>query len=220
MPTNTLQAVTFDLDGLMFNTEELYQLVGCEILRRRGKEFGPDLLKQMMGRPQRIALQMMIDCHSLPDTIEDLAGETTEIFTGILDQKLALMPGLAELLDALERADIPKGIATSSGPKFTRDVLARFNLEPRFRFIITGEDVQHGKPHPDVYLLAASRFPVEPSQMMVLEDSENGCRSAVAAGAFAVAVPAGLSTQHNFTGASLVANSLADLHIYKALGLV
>ncbi len=214
-----LRAVVFDLDGLMFNTEELYQQVGGELLRRRGKLFEADLLDRMMGRPSRVALQMMIDHHGLSDTVQILASETEDIFAGILDQQLQCMPGLKNLLDALEAAKIPKAIGTSSGPRFVENVLGRFNFAPRFDFILTSADVVEGKPHPEIYLTAASRFGVRPAEMMVLEDSQNGCRAAVAAGAFAVAVPGGHSRRHDFAGAALVADTLADPRIYTALGL-
>lgn len=210
----------FDLDGLMFNTEELYQYVGGELLARRGKKFTPNLLDQMMGRPQRVALQLMIDHHGLRDTVATLAAETDEIFAEILDNRLQCMPGLIELLDVLERHGIPKAIATSSGRRFLKNVLARFDLEPRFQFSLTGEDVVEGKPHPEIYLKAAERFGIEPRQMLVLEDSQNGCRAAVAAGAFVVAVPGGHSCTHDFSGCSLRVESLADSRIYEALGIV
>ena len=67
-----LRAVVFDLDGLLFNTEELYQFVGGELLRRRGKVWNEELLNQIMGTPQRVALQRMIDYHSLDVTVEIL----------------------------------------------------------------------------------------------------------------------------------------------------
>jgi len=213
------KAVVFDLDGLMFNTEELYQDVGTELLRRRGKEFGPDLLHAIMGRPPRVSLQMMIDWHALDATVADLAAETETIFPAILDQRLEFMPGLAELLSALEAAAVPKAIATSSGPRFVRDVLSRFDLEPRFQFILTCDDIVEGKPHPEIYLKAAQRFGIAPAEMLVLEDSQTGCRAAVAAGAFAVAVPAGHSRQHDFSGASLEADTLADPRLYEILGI-
>src|SRR5262245_22289269 len=107
MPTP--RAVVFDLDGLMFNTEELYQEVGSELLRRRGYDFTQELLDQMMGRPSHIALQIMIDTHTLKATVEELLAETDEIFPDILRTRLAPMPGLLELLDALEQRKIPKG---------------------------------------------------------------------------------------------------------------
>ncbi len=213
------KAVVFDLDGLMFNTEELYQHVGGEILRRRGKTFAAELLDAMMGRPADVALQLMIDAHQLDATVEQLSAETDEIFGGLLDERLELMPGLIELLSALEEAGVPKAIATSSGPGFVADVLGRFDLAPRFRFILTCDDIRHGKPDPEIYLLAAQRFGLPAARVVVLEDSQNGCRAAVAAGAIAVAVPGGHSRRHDFAGATLVAESLADPRLWELLGL-
>ena len=218
-PANRPKAVVFDLDGLMFNTEELYQHVGGEVLRRRGKLFDAELLDAMMGRPGSVALQLMIDWHQLVDTVEQLATESDEVFAGILGERLETMPGLLQLLDALERAAVPKAIATSSRRAFVTDVLSRFDLEPRFSFILTAEDVVQGKPFPEIYQRAAARFGLEPRETLVLEDSENGCRAAAAAGAFTVAVPGGHSRRHNFEVASLVVDSLADQRIYETLGL-
>jgi HAD superfamily hydrolase (TIGR01509 family) len=213
------KAAVFDLDGLMFNTEELYQSVGTELLRRRGRDFPPELLNKMMGRPGRVSLKIMIDWHGLTDTVEQLAGETDEIFVEILNTRLALMPGLADLLASLEAAGIPKAVATSSGRRFTTNVLGRFNFEPRFEFLLTAEDVVEGKPHPEIYLTAAKRLGVEPAEMMVLEDSQNGCRAAVTSGAIAVAVPGGHSHTHDFSGAALIADTLGDPRIYDLLGI-
>jgi HAD superfamily hydrolase (TIGR01509 family) len=213
------KAVVFDLDGLMFNTEELYQEVGGEILRRRGKSFNGDLLDAMMGRPADVALKLMIDWHGLDSTVDELAAETDEIFATLLDARLAVMPGLLGLLAKLEESGLPKAIATSSGPDFVDTVLAKFDLEKRFKFILTCDDICHGKPHPEIYLLAARRFGCEPGELLVLEDSQNGCRSAIAAGTLAVAVPSGPSRRHDFHGAALVADSLDDLRLWALLGL-
>ncbi len=209
----------FDLDGLMFNTEELYQEVGTELLRRRGHIFTQDLLDRMMGRPSHVALQIMIDTHTLKATVEELLAETDEIFPGILRERLAPMPGLVELLAALERHSIPKGIATSSRRAFVEHVLGVFAFQPRFSPILTSEDITHGKPHPEIYLKAAQRLNIAPGEMVVLEDSENGCRAAVAAGTIAVAVPGAHSRRHDFSGAAFVADSLRDQRIYQLLQL-
>ena len=109
-----LQAVVFDLDGLMVNTEELYEEVGSELLRRRGCQFTGELLDAMMGRRTPVALQIMIDWHKLDATVPQLEAESDEIFPAILDRSLALMPGLADLLASLETAGIPKAVGTSS----------------------------------------------------------------------------------------------------------
>ncbi len=213
------RAVVFDLDGLMFNTEELYQEVGAELLRRRGYEFTQQLLDQMMGRPSHIALQIMIDTHTLRATVGELLAETDEIFPEILKARLAPMPGLVELLAALEKNQIPKGIATSSRRSFVDRVLGVFGFSPRFSPILTSEDITEGKPHPEIYLKAAAKLGLPAGEILVLEDSQNGCRAAVAAGAVAVAVPGDHSRRHDFSGAALIADTLADRRIYELLKL-
>lgn len=214
-----IEAATFDFDGLMFNTETLYEEIAIELLRRRGEKITQDLLQQMMGRPSHIALQIMIDWYRLDTSVEQLQHETDSIFDQLLADRLAPMPGLMELLAKLEVAKIPKAIATSSRRQFVDRVLALADMVGRFQFIVTPADVKNGKPHPDVYLTAARQFHMPPERMLVLEDSEVGCRAAVAAGTYTVAVPGNHSCTHDFTGAVFVAESLGDRRIYQALGL-
>jgi HAD superfamily hydrolase (TIGR01509 family) len=215
-----MRAVVFDMDGLMFNTEDVYTEVGTEMLRRRGHVFTQGLKDQMMGlRPQQ-SFEAMIRYCGLSDTWQQLADETTTLFVEYLPRSLMPMPGLLDLLDALEQANIPKAIGTSSNPKLVEPCLTPFDMQRRFDFILTSVDVVQGKPHPEIYLKAAERFGISPDQMMVLEDSENGCRAAAAAGAFAVAVPASHSKSQDFSMASLIADDLADPRIYQALGLL
>jgi len=213
------RAVVFDLDGLMFNTEELYAEVGGELLRRRGCRMTPELLDQMMGRPSGVALQIMIDTHQLKATVQELLAETDELFPEILRTRLEPMPGLLDLLATLEQRGLPKGIATSSRRSFVDRVLGQFGFAPRFDPILTSENITHGKPHPEIYLLAAQRLNIAPGEMLVLEDSANGCRAAVASGAITVAVPSGHSQRHDFSGAHLIAQTLADPRIYELLSL-
>jgi HAD superfamily hydrolase (TIGR01509 family) len=136
-----------------------------------------------------------------------------------LNDYLAPLPGLHELLDALEGAEIPKAIATSSTRALVEACLKPFDLQKRFRFVLTAEDIVHGKPHPEIYLTAAGLLGVAAGEMMVLEDSQNGCMAAASAGAFTVAVPGEHSRDHDFSSASLIADSLADPRIFAVLGV-
>jgi HAD superfamily hydrolase (TIGR01509 family) len=148
-----------------------------------------------------------------------MAAESEQIFISLLGEGVAPMTGLLELLDALEEAGVPKAICTSSSPEVVAAVLRRFEMRPRFQFVLTAADITHGKPHPEIYQKAAGRFGVEPGEMLVLEDSQTGCSAAAASGAFTVAVPAGLSRDHNFEMADLVVDNLADPRLIEALGL-
>ena len=212
------RAVVFDMDGLMFNTEEIYTLVGAELMRRRGHEFTDELKDAIMGLRPQPTFETMIGWYRLDDTWEELAAESNRIFVGLLDERLAPLPGLLELLDWLEKAGIPKAIGTSSGRDLLGEVFRRFDLRARFHFILTAEDIANGKPHPEIYVTAAGRFGLDTRQILVLEDSQNGCRAAAAAGAFAVAVPGEHSRGHDFSSASLVVDSLEDPRLYEALG--
>ena len=210
-------AVVFDLDGLLINSEDLYEQAGESILRRRGKIYDAELREKMMGRPVADAIQLMIDCHSLPDPLDDLMCECREVLESFMETSLATMPGVEQLLDELQAADIPIAIATSGMREYAHYVLTRLNLLDRFRFVLTAEDIERGKPDPEVYLLAAKRLGIDPSQMMVLEDSGNGCQAAVAAGAFTIAVPNRHTQNHTFPAVQFVANTLADPRIHQSL---
>ncbi|EAQ80064.1 HAD family hydrolase [Blastopirellula marina] len=214
-----IEAVVFDMDGLMFNTELLYPQVSYELLKRRGHELTQELTNAMMGRPSRDAFRIMIEWHELDETPENLADESDAIFEGILDEHLAPMPGLLALLDSLEQAELPKGVATSSGRPMAEKILGTFAILPRLRFLLCGTDVENGKPNPEIYLLAAEKMGVSPERMLVLEDSHTGSRAAIAAGAFVVATPGDHSRHHDFTGAQFVADTLEDARIYEVLGL-
>jgi HAD superfamily hydrolase (TIGR01509 family) len=217
--TPNLRAVVFDLDGIIANTEDLYEQAGETVLARRGKTYDAPLKEQMMGRPVVDALKIMIECHSLPDPLDDLMQECRDVLAVLMATELAPMPGLIPLLDDLQAADFPIAVATSALREYADNVLTRLNIKQRFQFILTAEDITHGKPAPDVYLLAAKKLAMEPPRMMVLEDSANGCRAGVAAGAFVVAVPNRHTKDHNFAGARFVADTMADPRIREALHL-
>jgi len=125
------------------------------------------------------------------------------------------MPGLFELLAHIESRGLPKGVATSSRRPYIESLLGHFQLMDRFNVTLTAEDVTQGKPHPEIYLTAAARIGVSPAEMLVLEDSEMGTRSAAAAGAVAVSVPHEHSRQHDFSTAYLVAEGLHDPRILR-----
>lgn len=205
-----IRAVVFDLDGLMFNTEMIYDQVGDELLRRRGKQMTPDLKLAMIGRRAQESLTFMIDMHGLTDTVDELLEESHTLFFETAADRLAPMPGLHELLEFIETHQLPKGVATSSSHGYVQRVVGPFGLLPRFNIILASEDVAQGKPHPEIYLKAADKLGIAPSEMVVLEDSQNGINAAAAAGAVAIAVPHDHTRHHDFRRATLIADRLDD----------
>ncbi len=213
----SIRAVVFDLDGLMFNTELIYDELGDALLSRRGKVMTPDLKLAMIGRRPQESLQLMIDMHSLTDSVQELMDESQATFFEIAAGRLAPMPGLHELLDHIEVCGLPKGVATSSSHGYVQRIVGPFGLLPRFSVILAAEDVTQGKPHPEIYLKAANKLGIEPGEMMVLEDSQNGTNAAAAAGAVAIAVPHDHTRHHDFSRAHLVAERLNDPRVLSLL---
>ena len=173
----------------MFNTEDLYDIVGEQLLNRRGMSFSAELKMLMMGLPGPAAFTVMKEHCGIDDSIETLAEECDGLFETLLPERIETMPGLEQLLELLESRQIPKAIATSSHRRMATRALGSFDLEPRFDFVLTSESVTRGKPDPEVYLTAAKKHGVDPAQMLVLEDSIHGSNAAVAAGATTIAVP-------------------------------
>jgi HAD superfamily hydrolase (TIGR01509 family) len=207
---HSIAAVAFDMDGLLINSEELYFDVFDELLQRRGKRYTHQLRRSMMGLPAPQAFQVLIRDAQLADAVAELEEECDEIFSGVLPDRLATMPGVTELLAKIEQRGLPHCVVTSSRRSFAVDSLSAVGVLERFDFILTAEEVKRGKPYPDIYLAAAARMQVDPSRMLVLEDSQHGVRAAIAAGACTVAVPGDHSRDHDFTGVYRVANTLAD----------
>jgi len=215
----TLRGVVFDMDGLMFNSETIYDMVGDTLLQRRGYRFSKELKDAMMGLPPEKTFGVMIDWHKLDDDWKSLSVESNEVFLTLIDDHLEMMPGLAELLDALEAAGIPKAIGTSSSIQLAHPCLNKYSLIERFTAILTCESITRGKPNPEIYEKAAAKLGLSSREVLIFEDSHYGCRAAHAAGALTVAVPGEHSMDHDFSMADFVANSLADPRIYETLGI-
>ena len=203
-----IQAVAFDMDGLMFDTEDVYWKAASALLARRGFEYTPEINAAIMGRTPQFCFEFFKTRFSLPETWQELQKESEDLFLDFLAEGYSAMPGLYELLDVLEEKGIPKAICTSSAQRVVTEVLRHDDLASRFQFVLTAKDISRGKPDPEIYLKAAELFGVEPADMMVLEDSEAGCRAATAAGAFSVVVVAHHNAQGDFSPAHLTVAAL------------
>jgi HAD superfamily hydrolase (TIGR01509 family) len=171
----------------------------------------------MMGRIGVVAMQQMVDFHALNDSAEQLLEESEQLFQQMLERDVPQMPGVDQWIGRLLELELPFGLATSSRRKFVDVLFGQIHWRDSLRFTLTGDDVTRGKPDPEMYLRAAGELGIPPQQMLVLEDSGNGCAAAVAAGAITVAVPSEHTREQNFDGADLVADSLTDPRLWALL---
>ncbi len=184
-----IRAVVFDLDGLMFDTEALFFRSCSAVLESRGKRFTPEIMRSLIGRRAVEVAGWLKELAGVDEPPEVILSQVRERFLAEVDTAVHPTPGLIALLDHIHREALPTAVATSSGRPYVDRLLNRHGLADRFAFILTAEDVTRGKPDPQIYLLAADRFHVQPGELLVLEDSPAGVEAGRAAGAVVVAVP-------------------------------
>jgi HAD superfamily hydrolase (TIGR01509 family) len=219
-PRWAYRSVVFDLDGLMIDTEPVFAEAARRLLACRGLASAPAVIRSMMGMPARDALELFRTHHALPETIAELASESSRLFYEVLgEEPVPLLPGVLELLDRLESRGIPRAIATSSSVRYVERILAPHRLLRRFAHVLTCDDVSQGKPSPEIYEKTALRLGHAAAQMVVLEDSPNGVRAAKAAGARCVAVPHALVPRDELAPADVIVPSLTDPGLLHLLGL-
>ena len=205
-----IRAVVFDLDGLMFDTEALFFRVSCDALAARGKTFTAEMMQAMLGRRAVDAGHSLKSLAGLDEPAEALLAEVRQRFFALLDTAVHPTRGLFVLLEHLARRKLPLAVATSSRRAYADRLLGQHGLLDRFEFILASEDVTQGKPDPQIYLLAAKRFDVPASSLVVLEDSPAGLAAAKGAGAFVVGVPHEHSPAQALSEADLIVSRLDE----------
>jgi HAD superfamily hydrolase (TIGR01509 family) len=213
----TIKAVAFDMDGLMFDTEDVYWKAASALLARRGEIYTPEMCAAIMGRAPQYCFELFKQTYGFPETWQELQQESEDFFLQFLDDGFSTMPGLFELIDYLDVRKIPKGICTSSAARIVSEVLRRKNLSEHFDFVLTAENITHGKPDPEIYLKAADLFAVSPAEMLVLEDSVAGSQAARNAGAFPAVVLAEHNKGGDFRAARLIVTSLNAPELFELL---
>jgi HAD superfamily hydrolase (TIGR01509 family) len=217
MSCKMIKAVAFDLDGLIFNTEEVFAGVLKGFLVERGREPSPEYLAAMIGKRAAESYPALKRLGNFDETPEELLEEMRRRFELVIDTAVHPMGGLFALLAHLEKLKIPKAVTTSSRREYAIRLLTHHRLMDHFTFILGSEDVIHGKPNPEIYRTAAKRFEIEVDELLVLEDSPTGLAAAIASGAFAVGVPHDHSPATGLEGASLIAARLDDPELFARL---
>lgn len=216
--SSTIRAVVFDLDGLMFDTEALFFRCASEMLAARGKVFTSEIMRAMIGRRSKEVGHLIRTMTGLEDSVDVLLGDVRQRFYAEMDTAVHPTPGLFQLLDRLGHLGMPLAVATSSSRSYAERLLVRHGLRDRFDVLLGSEDVQNGKPDPEIYRKAAERLGQTPASVMVLEDSPAGVAAGVAAGAFVVGVPHEHSPAEALSLAQLVVPRLDNPELLGLLG--
>ncbi len=182
--------VVFDVDGVLFDTERLSRKSWEEIGAEMGWPQARALHDGCTGQTQRTIRRYLQDRLGPEFPGEEFMARTSRRTQDYMERDgVPLMPGVRETLAFLNGLGAPTALATSTGYARTMRRLELSGLGPCFRAVVTGDDVSHSKPHPEIYLTACAKLGVEPGRTLAVEDSLNGVRSACAAGMPTALIP-------------------------------
>ena len=207
-----IEAVVFDLDGLLLDSEQVWDSVREQLARERGGRWHENAQRDMMGMSSPEWSRYMHDVVGVPDPPDAINREVVRRMLERYTERLPLIDGAVQAVRRLaERRSV--GLASSSNREIIERVLEVAGIAPLFRATVSSEEVARGKPAPDVYLEAARRLEVDPAGCAAVEDSSNGIRSARAAGMRVVAIPNPRypPDPDAVEGADIVLGSIAEL---------
>lgn len=183
-------AVIFDMDGLMLDTERMARVAWTRALAEQGFELSSENYLRLVGHTVQDAQLILEEMFGPAIPFQEIFQQRTQYYQDDINSNgIPVKPGLFHLLDFLEANQITKAVASSTPCWFARQKLAHAEIEKRFKCIVCGDMVTHGKPEPDLFLEAARLIGFAPSQCVVLEDSEAGILAAHRAGMLPLMIP-------------------------------
>jgi HAD superfamily hydrolase (TIGR01509 family) len=215
MTLASFDAVLFDMDGTLIDTESAYLEEWVRAAKLQGFKITQDLWHQMLGRPT-------IDCHRLVQdafgasfNMDVFATEYRSRLNDRLQDHVPVMPGVLNLLQDLKVQGTPLAVATSATRKSAEAYLSTAGLRDYFSHVITRDDVEQGKPHPEPFQKAAAALSVAPERCLAMEDTEAGIRSAHGAGAIPIMIPSLKQPANEIAElCHLICNDMTEVHAH------
>lgn len=184
------QAVVFDMDGIIFDTERLVIEFWKEVAKKHNIPNVEHTCIQCLGTNRVRTREIFLENYGADFPFDPYRAEVTELFnTHYKGVPLPTKPGVRELLSYLQEQDIKVGLASSTAQHLVRDEIGTAGLLPYFQTLVCGDMVEHSKPAPDIFLKACEILNADPTKSIAIEDSFNGIRSAHCAGMTPIMVP-------------------------------
>jgi HAD superfamily hydrolase (TIGR01509 family) len=184
-----LSAVIFDLDGVLADSEPLWNQIDAKLLAAYGVTYRGEYHHNVVGVSYRLAVEFYKKAFGLSVPTEEMMRRRGEIATGFFADRVGLFPNVKEMLEELRQMNLHLAVATSSVSASARPFLDRHQLSGFFDVIVTGEQVERGKPAPDIYLCAADKLGIPADACLVVEDALPGVAAARAAKMRVAAIP-------------------------------
>ncbi len=213
-----IKLVIFDLDGVLLDSESLYKIVNMNLFADLGVHITDEEYNSFIGISGDKMWSYIKEKGRLEQSISELrAMERERKFVGLSGSDLVPNSGLLELLHHIKENNIPTCIASSGLMKNIKLILSKLDVEAFFSYIVSGEMPKHGKPAPDIFLLAAKHYNIRPEDCLVIEDSRNGTLAAKAAGMTCIGYINPGSGNQDLSKADMMISSFLDRRIIDLL---
>ena len=206
-----IKAVIFDFDGLMIESESIAYQVWCEVLGQFGRNFTEEIYHNLIGREPFESIDYLIEVLDLPLTPQELFETYWSERTERVCRDVSPVPGLIDLMQSLTDRGLALGVASNSPSRYIFEVLEAIDLLKFFGCVRCRDDVEQGKPAPDIYIAAAACLEVDHKRCLALEDSPIGLQAALNAGMRCIVVPNEDLDGEDFSGAEGRFNSLGEV---------
>lgn len=184
-----IQAIIFDMDGVLADSEPLWNDIDATFLRNFDIDYHGEHKLHVMGKSFPLSSQFYKEHYQLEQSITELVKLRTEAAREFYATHILLFENVPEVLEKLHQSHLRIGLATSTVRECALPLLERHDIKKYFHKITTGDEVDRGKPYPDIYLRAASKLHIEPANILVVEDSPAGIEAGQCAGMRVAAIP-------------------------------
>jgi len=188
MPSR-FSAVIFDLDGVLADSEPWWNQIDAKLLAEYGVSYRGEYHRNVLGVSYRLAVEFYKNAFHISAPVDELMRRRGEIATDFFANRVGLFPSARTTLEQLVEMKVPLAIATSSVSASACPFLDRTGIRSLFSVVVTGDEVQRGKPHPDIYLRTAKKRGISPETCLVIEDALTGVAAAKAANMRVAAIP-------------------------------
>ena len=208
-----INTIIFDMDGVLADSETLWNDIDAAMLKEHGVTYAGEYKQHVLGKSFALSLQFYKEQFNLSPTVEELVVRRTAIAADYYGNHIEMFPDAPHVLQTLRDNNLRIGMATSSVSELAHAFLARHKLRDFFDTIVGGEEVQHGKPSPDIYLRAAQKLGAQPSQCLVVEDSLAGVQAGKSAEMLVAAIPdEAFADRRDYQGrADFILNNLGEV---------
>ncbi len=184
-----LKGAIFDHDGLMFDTEKIWQKNWNLVANEMGITLPEEFKKEICGSNGQHTLDVIQKYYHVEDGKEIRDRVIESVARDEIENQIEMKEGLLDILEMFQKHGVKMAVASSSPREMILMNLKRSQLEKYFEVVVSGKDVKHGKPAPDIFLLAAEKLGIDPRECYVFEDAYNGVQAGVSAGAKTIMVP-------------------------------